>query len=200
MPLYRDDQGNLYHSHRADLTGEAVRPSPVQMPEEAWLRVAQVRPGWVGLLPKAATGLFVLSFLLLAGFAPTWLLAGPEMAAAMLGGIWLLLNAIYFPLLQLACRQVPMNRPLRLILSQPRGLTALELLRPWSGLAPLSAVLLILIDKPVVMNIQPWLIALLGLLALAMLFSNIRFIRRLRRAAAGVRTASAGPGKAFAPE
>lgn len=181
MPLYRDDQGNLYHSHRADLTGEAVRPSPVQMPEEAWLRVAQVRPGWVGLLPKVATGLFVLSFLLLAGVAPAWLLAGPGVAAALLGGAWLLLNALYFPLLQRACTQVPMNRPLRLILPQPRGLTALELLRPWSGLAPLSAVLLMQIGRPVLVDIQPWLIALLVPLALAMLFSNIRFIRRLRR-------------------
>uniref|UniRef100_UPI002611E818 hypothetical protein n=1 Tax=Asticcacaulis sp. TaxID=1872648 RepID=UPI002611E818 len=63
MPLYRDDQGNVYFSHSVLLTGEAVRPGPIRMPEDAWLRVARVHPAWVQRLPRAALALVALSVL-----------------------------------------------------------------------------------------------------------------------------------------
>lgn len=186
MPLYRDDHGTIYHSHSTLLTGEAVRPGPIQMPADAWTRVARVHPAWVPQLPRAALALVALSVLLLASLLPLWLLAGPVAVAVVMIGVWLILNIGYYPLLAMASKQVPMDRPLRLIVPQPGGLIALELLRPWGALIPPAGLILMFSRRASMMEIVPWLLAVLGLLAVVALGINIRFIRRLRRGAVGV--------------
>ncbi|MGQ3046544.1 MAG: hypothetical protein ACT6Q8_16120 [Niveispirillum sp.] len=187
MPLYRDDRGNIYHSHSVLLTGEAVRPGPIAMPEDAWLRVARVHPAWVQRLPRAALALVALSVLLLAALVPLWLLVGPVAAVAVMIGIWLILNVGYFPLLSLAAKQVPMDRPLRLIVPQPGGLTALELLRLWGALIPLAGLIVMIAQDEDKADMVSWMLLALGGLAVAVLVLTVRFVLRLKRGAAGVR-------------
>lgn len=187
MPLYRDDQGNIYHSHNVLLTGEAVRPGPIRMPEDAWLRVAKVKPAWVERLPSAALALVTLSFLLLTALVPLWLLVGPVAGVAAMIGIWLILNIGYFPLLAVASKQVPMDRPLRLITQQPRGLVALEVLRLWGTVVLLAGLVGMLMQAEELSPMLPWMLLAVGLVAVGVLALNIRFLRRLRNGAAGIR-------------
>ncbi|KPF82341.1 hypothetical protein IP70_21855 [alpha proteobacterium AAP38] len=187
MPLYRDDRGNIYHSHSVLLTGEAVRPGPIAMPEDAWLRVARVHPAWVQQLPRAALALVALSVLLLVALVPLWLLVGPVAAVAAMIGIWLILNIGYFPLLSMAAKQVPMDRPLRLIVPQPGGLTALELLRLWGALIPLAGLIVMIAQDEDKADMVPWMLLALGGLAVVVLVLNVRFVLRLKRGAAGMR-------------
>ena len=187
MPLYRDDQGNIYHSHNVLLTGEAVRPGAIRMPDDAWLRVAKVKPEWVKRLPRAALVLAALSVLLLAALVPLWLLVGPVAGvAAMIGG-WLILTLGNFPLLSMASKQVAMDRPLRLIVPQPGGLIALELLRLWGALIPLAGLAVMVAQDEEWGEVVPWMLLALGVMAVGVLALNVRFVRRLRRGAAGIR-------------
>lgn len=186
MPLYRDDQGNIYYSTSARLRGEALRPGPIRMPEDAWLRVARVHPAWVQRLPRAALALVALSVLLLAALVPLWLLVGPVAGVVAMIGVWLILGLGYLPLLALASKPVAMDRPLRLIVPQPGGLIALELLRPWGALLPLAGLMVMFSWRPVMMEMVPGVLVVLGVMAVVILGINIRFIRRLRRGAVGV--------------
>lgn len=181
MPLYRDDQGNIYHSHSATLTGEALRPGPIRMPEDAWLRVAQVKPAWVERLPRAALALVALSVLLLAALVPLWLLVGPVAGMVAMIGVWLILSLGYFPLLALAAEQVPMDRPLRLIVPQPGGLIALELLRLWGTVILLAGLVGMMMQAEEMSPMRPWLLLAVGVVAAGVLALNVRFVRRLRR-------------------
>lgn len=188
MPLYRDDRGNLYYSLTARLRGEVVRPSPIRMPENAWLRVAQVKPEWVERVPRAALVLVALSVLLLLALVPLWLLLGPLAGTMALLGVCLILNIGYHLLLAMAVEQVPMDRPLSLIHPQPRGLIALELLFPWSGVL-LPASLGWLLQMRVIdgMPVGLWLLLFAAVAAVGVLVLNVRFVRHLRRGAAGIR-------------
>jgi len=187
MPLYRDDRGNIYHSHNVLLTGEAVRPGPIRMPEDAWLRVARVHPAWVERLPSAALALVALSILLLLAVVPLWLLVGPVAGVAAMIGVWLILNIGYFPLLSMASKHVPMDRPLRLIVPQPGGLIALELLRLWGALIPLAGVIVMCAQDEDRADMVPWMLLALGVMAVVVLVLNVRFVLRLRRGVEGVR-------------
>lgn len=187
MPLYRDDRGNIYHSLSVVLTGEAVRPGPIAMPEDAWLRVAKVKPAWVPQLPRAALALVMLSVLLLAALVPLWLLVGPVAGVAMMIGVWLILNLGYVALLALAAEQVPMDRPLRLITPQPRGLVALELLQMWGAVVLLAGIAGMLMQAEELSPLRPWMLLAVGLVAAGVLALNMRFLRRLRRGVAGIR-------------
>lgn len=186
VPLYRDDRGNIYHSHNVLLTGEAVRPGPIRMPEDAWLRVAKVHPAWVERLPSAALALVALSVLLLAALVPLWLLVGPVAGVAVMIGVWLILNIGYFPLLAMASKHVPMDRPLRLIVPQPGGLIALELLRLWGAPIPLAGLIVMVAQDEGRADMVPWMLLALGGLTVVVLVLSVRFVLRLRRGAAGI--------------
>ncbi len=187
MPLYRDDRGNIYHSHIVHLTGHADRSGPIRMPDDGCLYVARVHPAWVPQLPGAALALVAVSVLLLLALLPLWLLVGPVAGLVAMIGIWLILNIGYFPLLSLAAKHVPMDRPLRLIVPQPGGLIALELLRLWGALIPLAGVIVMCAQDEDRADMVPWMLLALGVMAVVVLVLNVRFVLRLRRGAAGVR-------------
>jgi hypothetical protein len=187
MPLYRDDRGNIYHSHIVHLPAHADRSGPIRMPDDGCLYMARVHPTWVPQLPRAALALVALSALLLLALVPLWLLVGPVAGMAVMIGVWLILNIGYFPLLSLASKHVPMDRPLRLIVPQPGGLIALELLRLWGALIPLAGVIMMVAQDEDRADMVPWMLLALGGLTVGVLVLNVRFVLRLRRGAVGIR-------------
>lgn len=184
MPLYRDDQGALYHSWRTDLRGEPAPTGAIQMPEDAWLRVARVKPEWAARLPRAALGLIVLSLPALAALGPLYLWGGVPGTLAALLIAWLLLGLGGIGLLAVACQQVPMDRPLSLVTPQPGGLFALELLRPWATVAMMTGALLMLDRVPELAGWQRWVSSVIGFIIALAAGANLRLIGRLRRGTA----------------
>ncbi|OYQ35551.1 hypothetical protein CHU95_07440 [Niveispirillum lacus] len=187
MPLYRDDQGNIYHSHNVLLTGEAVRPGPIRMLVDAWPRLAQVKPEWVERLPRAALALVALSVLLLLALVPLWLLVGPVAGVAVMIGVCLILSIGYHLVLAMASNHVPMDRPLHLMTPQPGGLIALEMMHLWGALIPLAGVIVMGAQDEDRADMVPWMLLALGGLTVAVLVLNVRFVLRLRRGAAAIR-------------